>query len=139
LIFSRTKPQALILDSTSFLENYQMALLSAAAVKSVAIALANKPAAEELCVAANNGDALGRASGMAVVACIIATNVSQTVDFAALAVGDQVLMIPAVAGSSVRITIATAGNLGQAAVVGNAYLVLRAFAVPSAANTVAVF
>jgi hypothetical protein len=64
---------------------------------------------------------------------IIATNVSQTVDFGSLQVNDQVLMIPATAGNADQIgPIATAGTLGQAAVVGNAYLVLRKFTVPAA-------
>ena len=66
---------------------------------------------------------------------IIATSVSQTVDFASLAVGDQVLMIPAAAGSADQIgPIAVAGTLGQAAVVGNAYLVMRQFTAPASST-----
>jgi hypothetical protein len=56
----------------------------------------------------------------------IATNVSQTVDFAALAVGDIVVIIPAALGTSMFRTVATAGTLGQAAVVGSLYIALRA-------------
>ena len=62
-----------------------------------------------------------------IAAMIVATNVSQTIDFAALAVGDLVVMIPATAGNADFIgPIATAGTLGQAAVVGNLYQVYRA-------------
>lgn len=59
-------------------------------------------------------------------AMIVATAVSQTTDFGALQVGDLVIMIPATAGSADFIgPIATAGDLGQAAVVGNLYMVFR--------------
>jgi len=56
---------------------------------------------------------------------IIATNVSQTVDFPSLKVGDHVVRIPAVAGGSQFVTVATVGTLGIAAVVGDMYIVLR--------------
>lgn len=71
-------------------------------------------------------------------AAIVATSVSQTVDFAALAVSDRVLMIPATAGNADLITVAVAGNLGQAAVIGNIYVVLRAYtaATPVASTVV---
>ena len=62
---------------------------------------------------------------LVVAGAIVATNVSQTVDFGTVLVGDKVAMIPATAGSADFITIATAGTLGQAAVVGNLYIVLR--------------
>jgi hypothetical protein len=61
-----------------------------------------------------------------VVMCKVATNVSQTVDFAALAVGDKVVHIPAVAGNADFTTCATAGTLAVAAVVGDLYIALRA-------------
>lgn len=61
-----------------------------------------------------------------VIAAIVATNVSQTVDFAALAVGDIVLHLPAVAGNSDFSVVATAGTLPAAAVVGDLYVALRA-------------
>jgi hypothetical protein len=57
---------------------------------------------------------------------IVATNVSQTINFGSLLVGDRVVVIPAVAGNSNFVTVATAGTLGQAAVVGSLYIVLRA-------------
>ena len=44
------------------------------------------------------------------------------------------MMIPATAGSADQIgPIAVAGNLGQAAVVGNAYMVIRSVVAPLAA------
>ena len=62
-----------------------------------------------------------------IAAMIVATSTSQTVDFGALAVGDLVVMIPATAGNADFIgPIATAGNLGQAAVIGNLYMAFRA-------------
>jgi len=62
---------------------------------------------------------------LVVAAAIVATSTSQTTDFGSLLVGDKVAMIPAIAGNADFITIATAGNLGQAAVVNNLYIVLR--------------
>lgn len=52
---------------------------------------------------------------------IIATNVSQTIDFGNLEVGDTVL-IGLAAGGVEWTTIAVAGDLGQAAVVGQLYV-----------------
>jgi len=64
---------------------------------------------------------------------IVATNVSTTVDFAGkLAVGDKVIAIPAVAGNSIFYTVATAGTLPAAAVVGTLYVVIRARVAASA-------
>lgn len=62
---------------------------------------------------------------LVVAGAIVATNVSQTTDFGSVLVGDKVAMVPATAGNADFITIATAGDLGQAAVVGNLYIVLR--------------
>jgi len=61
-------------------------------------------------------------------AMIVATNVSQTIDFGVLAVGDIVVHIPAAPAStdSEWRACAAAGNLGQAAVVGDLYMVYRA-------------
>jgi hypothetical protein len=99
--------------------------LSADAVKRLMIGTASADAGNELATAINKGVAHATQSPVCVVAAIVATNVSQTIDFASLAVGDKVMMIPATAGNADFITIATAGNLGQAAVVGNLYVVLR--------------
>lgn len=82
----------------------------------------------------NAGSSLAALTSHVIVGAIVATNVSQTTDFAVLEVGDLVAMIPATAGNADFITVATAGNLGQAAVVGNLYLVLRARVAPAASE-----
>jgi hypothetical protein len=60
-------------------------------------------------------------------AMIIATNVSQTIDFSALQVGDIVVHIPVAPAitDSEFLKVTTAGTLGQAAVVGDLYMVQR--------------
>lgn len=68
----------------------------------------------------------GLLSSHVVAGLIVATNVSQTIDFASLKVGDKVVAIGAVAATTNFVTVATAGTLGQAAVVGSLYIVLRA-------------
>jgi hypothetical protein len=55
----------------------------------------------------------------------VATNVSATIDFGALKVGDKVIKIPAVAGNAIFYTVAVAGTLPAAAVVGDLYTVFR--------------
>ena len=59
-------------------------------------------------------------------AMIIAAHTSTTTDFGALAVGDIVVHIPAVAGNAIFYTVATAGTLPAAAVVGDLYMAWRA-------------
>lgn len=109
-----------------------MANLSADAAKRLMVATASKTAGLEVVDAVNDASALVAAQPATkthtLVASIVATNVSQTVDFGVLAVGDMVAMIPATAGNADAIgPIAVAGTLGQAAVVGNLYLVTRAY------------
>lgn len=70
---------------------------------------------------------LEAAFGFSIPAVIVATNVSTTVNFGALLVGDYVVHIPAIAGNANFWTIATAGTLPAAAVVNDLYVVLRAF------------
>lgn len=109
--------------------------LSSDTVRRLAIALTSKDAANEIADAINQAQANTLAGGWDIATNIIATNVSQTTDFASLKVGDIVLMIPATAGSADSIgPIVTAGNLGQAAVVGNTYLVLRKRAAEAAST-----
>jgi len=55
---------------------------------------------------------------------IIATNVSQTVDFGSLKVGDIVVVVKPALGEAQFVSITTAGDLGQAAIVGDLYIVL---------------
>jgi hypothetical protein len=74
----------------------------------------------------------GVSAEKSVVATIVATSTSTTTDFASLQVGDQVVGIPVPAGTPANTTgtyfgtVAAAGTLPFAAVVGNIYLVLRA-------------
>jgi hypothetical protein len=58
---------------------------------------------------------------------IIATNVSTTLDFPSLKVGDHVVMVApnGVVDQAEFTTVATVGTLAVAAVVGNLYIVLR--------------
>lgn len=108
--------------------------LSEALVKRLMHAVTDQALGRELVDAIDAHSALQAQSGRLIVAAIVATSVSQTVDFAALRVGDQVLMIPATAGNADLITIATISDLGQAAVIGNIYVVLRAFAAPAGSS-----
>jgi len=107
--------------------------LSENLVKRLMHAVADQALAREL-VDAIEANTAARAAGHTIAAAIVATAVSQTTDFGALKVGDRVLMIPATAGNADLITVAVAGDLGQAAVVGNIYLVLRAIVVPAASS-----
>lgn len=111
-----------------------MAALSTSIVKRLMSALADKDAGNTVADALNKADALATQSLVAVVAAIVATDTSQTTDFGALKVGDKVAMIPATAGNADFITVAVAGDLGQAAVVGNLYLVFRTITLPAAST-----
>lgn len=114
--------------------------LSAATVKALGVALAGQAAAQEVGIALNKADAMATQDPVCLAAMIVATNVSQTIDFGALAVGDRVMMIPTVAGNAQSIgPIAVAGTLGQAAVVGNTYLVLRTLSLPAASTALPAF
>ena len=54
---------------------------------------------------------------------IVATSVSQTTDFGSLKVGDTVLVGVVATGNVEFETIAVAGDLGTAAVIGDTYIV----------------
>lgn len=108
--------------------------LSADTNKRLLIALTSKDAGNEVANALNNALASAAQDLWSIPAVIVATNVSQTIDFGALQVGDKVIHIPAVAGSAVFVTVATAGTLGIAAVVGDLYVVLRVYAAPAAST-----
>lgn len=109
-----------------------MSKLAQKSVNAVATALCNDAATAEVTQKLNTAEALAAQGPIMVAAAIVATAVSQTTDFGALKVGDKVVVVPAAAGNSDFISIATKGDLGQAAVVGNLYLVLRAFVAPPA-------
>lgn len=80
----------------------------------------------------NSAQAVAAQGLVVIAAAIVATSTSQTTDFGALLVGDKVIMIPATSGNADFISPGVAGNLGQAAVVGNLYLVLRSLSLPAA-------
>lgn len=109
-------------------------ILSKNANRRIAIALASKLTGNEVNDAINQGAAVAAQSPLVVPALITATSTSTTVDFAALAVGDTVIHIPAAAGNSIFLAVVTAGTLPAAAVVGDLYLVLRKFAAPAAST-----
>lgn len=77
----------------------------------------------------------GNRGGWTIAGLIVATNVSTTVDFGSLKVGDKVVTIPAAAGNSIFYTVATAGTLPAAAVVGSLYVVIRAVPVSNVTQT----
>jgi hypothetical protein len=85
------------------------------------IALASQPAGNEVLTQLNN-------AAFAIPAAIVAAHVSATTDFSALIAGDLVVHVPATAGNAAFFTVATAGTLPAAAVVGDLYIVLRSAA-----------
>lgn len=109
--------------------------ISSTLTKQLQIAVCSQSQGNTLADLINKGEAAGLASHI-VANVIVATNVSQTIDFASLAVGDKVVVIPAAAGNSNFVTVAVAGTLGQAAVVGSLYIVLRAINLPAASAVV---
>jgi hypothetical protein len=110
--------------------------LSASAVTRLIHALGSQPVGGEVANAINAGIADSQSGETwCCAAVIVATNTSQTVDFASLAVGDQVAVIPAAAGNSHFVTVATAGTLGEAAVVGSLYVALRKITFAAAVST----
>jgi hypothetical protein len=106
-------------------------MLSKDSVKRLMEALTSQPDGAEVVDAINQGAAAAAANAVAQPAAIVAAHTSQTTDFAALKVGDLVVHVPATAGNAQFLTVATAGTLPVAAVVGDLYIVLRAFAVPA--------
>lgn len=98
------------------------------------IAMSGAKAGNPLADMIEAGNAHAQASGMSIPAAIVAAHVSATTDFAALQVGDLLVHIPATAGNAAFEAIVTAGTKPTAAVVGDLYVVLRAFSVPAAHN-----
>lgn len=108
--------------------------LSSDAAKRLLISVTSKTAGNEIVDALNVALAGGAQDLFAIPALIVATATSTTTDFAALAVGDKVAILPATAGNAQFVTVATAGTLPQAAVVGSLYVVIRAFVAPAAST-----
>lgn len=109
--------------------------LSNDTVRRLMIALASKPAGNEVASAMNNAINQNAQSAWSMAAVIVATSVSTTVDFAALKVGDKLVHIPAAAGNSAFESVATAGTKPSAAVIGDLYIALRAVSNPSASSS----
>jgi hypothetical protein len=110
-----------------------MAALSEDARRRVIHAIGDRAIGADIVDKLNAGDAGASQDLFPTRNVIVATNVSATIDFASLAVGDRILILPAAAGNSQFVTCAVAGTLPQAAVVGSLYVVLRAFAPAAAA------
>ena len=108
--------------------------IAANTTRKLITALADKDAANEI-VTALNTSVVAYLTGSYVPAVITATAISATTDFGALVVGDKVVVVPAVAGNVIFYTVATAGTLPAAAVVGSLYVVLRAKPLAPAAST----
>lgn len=98
--------------------------------KRLVLAFASKAAGDDIADAINSGANLAGQSSHSIAAFIVATATSATTDFGVLAVGDRVIIVPASAGNAQFVTCAVAGTLPQAAVIGSAYIVLRARALP---------
>jgi Na+-transporting methylmalonyl-CoA/oxaloacetate decarboxylase beta subunit len=100
----------------------------------ILISVTDRTAGREIIDALNSATASAVQDNFLIPLFIIATNVSTTIDFGGLVVGDRVVHIGAVAGNSVFVTVVTAGTLPIAAVVGDLYIVYRVYA-PTAAST----
>lgn len=100
--------------------------LSLDATKRLIESLASQDAGNEVATILNRSSSGQAQAAWTMAAVIVATNVSATIDFAALKVGDQLVHIPAVAGNAAFETVATAATKPSAAVVGDLYVALRA-------------
>lgn len=106
--------------------------LSVATQARLLVALTDRTIGQEVINSLNAANAGTQQDLFVTPLLIVATNVSQTIDFGGLVVGDKVIHIPTVAGNSNFVTCAVVGTLGVAAVVGDLYLVMRAYALPAA-------
>lgn len=109
--------------------------LSVNAVKRLIHAVTSRNAGNELASAIDANTAANAAHASVIAAAIVATSVSTTVDFAALAVGDKLIHIAAAAGNANFEVVATAGTKPSAAVIGDLYIALRAPAAAPAARS----
>ena len=109
-------------------------MLSDDAVKRLQTSAGAKSAGAEVADAVNAASNLVGQSALSLAALIVATNVSTTIDFGALKVGDKVLHVAIATSTAVWLAVVTAGTLPEAAVVGDNYLVVRAVTAPAAVN-----
>ena len=108
--------------------------LSTSLVNRILLAFTSKDLGNEAVNAINKGAAVADQTGWCAARLIVATNVSQTVDFGSLKLGDKILHIPATAGNADFQVCATLGTLPVAAVVGDLYVVMRAYVAPAAST-----
>lgn len=108
--------------------------LSNDTVRRLMIALASKPAGNEVATALNGSISDNGQTAATLAAMIVAAHASATTDFAALKVGDVVIHISTASPAAVDwATVVTAGtNPDGTAVIGDLYLALRAFTAPAA-------
>lgn len=107
-----------------------MSLASTDLVQKAMTMLTSTVAGNEFATLLNKGAASALATHICVGG-IIATSTSQTVDFGVLKVGDRVIKIHATLGTAKFRTCSVAGTLGEAAVIGDLYVVLRAISLPA--------
>ncbi|SRR6266851_527756 len=107
--------------------------LSTEAVKRIMIAASDQVLGQEIASAIESGASHSDVAAAHIAAFIVATSVSATVDFGALKVGDKVARIQqtVTATQTGFYTVAVAGTLPAAAVVGDLYIVIRGFAPPA--------
>jgi hypothetical protein len=102
-----------------------MSNLSNDAQKRLLVATGSKDVGNEISSAINLAENVAAQHAQVVAGAIVATSTSTTTNFGSLKIGDVVAHIPAVAGNSIFGTVAVAGTLPFAAVVGDLYLVIR--------------
>ena len=108
--------------------------LSKDLINRILLACTSRDLGNEAVNAINKGAAVADQTEWCTAKLIVATSTSQTTDFGPLKVGDKVVHVPASAGNSDFQSCAVAGTLPVAAVVGDLYIVLRAFAAPAAST-----
>jgi hypothetical protein len=113
-----------------------MSALSTITARVLAESLASVPIGNTIANMLNEADAMWNQSSKVMAAVIVAAHTSTTTDFAALAVGDLLVHIPATAGNAAFETVATAGTKPSAAVVGDLYIALRSKVAPTPSNII---
>lgn len=91
------------------------------------LAIASREAGDEVTAGVQAGVSAAGQFKYAIAGAIVGTSTSTTTDFGALKAGDYVMQIPATAGNAQFLTVATAGTLPEAGIVGDLYVVLRPF------------
>jgi hypothetical protein len=108
--------------------------ISTATQARILVSLTDRAAGQEVINALNAANASTVQDLFVTPLLIVGTNVSTTIDFGGLVVGDKILILPAAAGNAQFVTCAVAGTLPQAGVVGSLYVVFRAYSLPAAST-----